>query len=564
MKKFRWQLIIIFLTGLVIGGLLLLDQPQKGTTITAPEPVKGGSYAEALIGSFQRLNPLLDYYHAADRSVDTLIFGRLFSFDPRGNPIREYAETYGVSADGTIYNVSLRANVKWHDGKPVTSQDVVFTIEMMRQGDGVIPADLIAFWKEVDVKALDENTIQFRLPEPFAPFLDYLTFGILPDHLLNGMNFQEMIDSPFNLQPVGFGPYQFDQLVVENGQIKGVSLKAFESYYNGQAFIQRMIFMYYSDSTAALDAYRNGMVQGISEIDAEILDEALSEPDLSVYTGRSPQLSLILFNLKDSSASFLQSADVRRALYMAINRQALIDRLMNGQGILADSVIFPESWAYYEGNPRVEYDPTRAQQILSEAGYVLPAEGDPIRAKEEVALKFTMLYPDGQQYRLLAEAIQKNWQAIGVAVTIEPVSYDILVQDRLYSRAYQAALVDLNLSRSPDPDPYPFWDQVQATGDGQNYTQWDHAVASQYLEDARVTVDQTERARLYRNFQVLFSENLPALPLYYPVYSYGVSNEVQGIRMGPLYDSSDRFATVMQWFLAVGKPSATQAPTQAR
>ncbi len=146
-------------------------------------------------------------------------------------------------------------------------------------------------------------------------------------------------------------------------------------------------------------------------------------------------------------------------------------------------------------------------------------------------------------------------------MTLEALPYDILIEQRLGSRDYQAALVDLNLTRSPDPDPYPFWDSIQATG-GQNYSQWDHKIASEYLEEARITVDLDERARLYRNFQVIFADELPALPLYYPVYNFGVDQEVQGVRMGPLLETSDRYTTILEWFLetqaapALGQPAA--------
>jgi peptide/nickel transport system substrate-binding protein len=133
------------------------------------------------------------------------------------------------------------------------------------------------------------------------------------------------------------------------------------------------------------------------------------------------------------------------------------------------------------------------------------------------------------------------------------------VNDYLSPRQYQAALVDLNLARSPDPDPYPFWHQEQATG-GQNYSQWNDRQASEYLEQARITTDITERARLYRNFQVRFAQELPALPLYYPVYTYAVSIEVQGVRIGSLFDTSNRFDTITSWFLLT-KLSSGQTAT---
>ena len=141
MKKFRWQLIIIFLTGLVVGIVLLREQPVV-LPFQEPEPVQGGSYTEAVIGSIQRLNPVLDTYHAADRDIDRLIYSRLVTFDDRGLPQPDLAESWGVSADGTVYNITLKADVKWHDGQPLTSDDVLFTIEMMRAGEGVVPDDL--------------------------------------------------------------------------------------------------------------------------------------------------------------------------------------------------------------------------------------------------------------------------------------------------------------------------------------------------------------------------------------------------------------------------------------
>jgi peptide/nickel transport system substrate-binding protein len=144
--------------------------------------------------------------------------------------------------------------------------------------------------------------------------------------------------------------------------------------------------------------------------------------------------------------------------------------------------------------------------------------------------------------------IAENWRELGVDATLKPVSYEDLVSAYLEPRAYQAALVELNLSRYPDPDPYPFWHQAQITG-GQNYAKWDDRQASEYLEQARVETDVAERARLYRNFQVRFSSELPALPLFYPVYNYAVDDDVQGITVGPLFDPSDRFSTVTQWFL---------------
>ena len=551
MKKLRWPLLIALLALVVIGALLISQRPAPLEPIAIPqaEPTEGGIYAEGLVGALVRLNPLLDSYNSVDRDVDQLIFSGLLRFDDQGIPQGDLSNSWGISRDGTIYNFSLHENAVWHDGEPVTSDDVIFTIERMRAEDSPLPPDLVTFWGQIEVVRLDEKTLQFRLPEAFAPFMDYLTFGILPAHLLGELSFAEMVDSPFNMAPVGSGPYRFENLLVEDGQIKGVVLSAFEDYYAQPAYVEQIAFRYYPDAAAMWAAYQAGEINGLGQVPLELLPQVLVEEGLNTYSSRLPQLGIVFFNLDDREAPFFQDASIRRALLLAVNRQRIIDALFNGQAILADGPIFPGTWAYYSGVERVAYDPTSAVNLLREAGYTIPAEGGSIRTNEEgTRLAFELLYPDDPQHQAVAQALQADWAAVGAEVSLAPMAYEQLVSERLDTRLYQAALVDLNLSRSPDPDPYPFWHQAQISG-GQNYSRWDDRQASEYLEQARITVDLAERQRLYNNFQVRFSSELPALPLYYPVYTYAVTADVQGVSIGPLFDISDRFTNITNWFL---------------
>ena len=553
MKKLRWQLLIIFVTGLVVGVLLLGEQPQPTSPLDTPEPVKGGVYTEALVGSLLRLNPLLNFYNTPDRDVSRLVFSGLIRFDSSGAPQPDLAESWGVSRDGTLYNVTIHEKAVWHDGQPVTADDVIFTVDLIREGSDVVPLDLQDFWKEVEAVKLSEKVLQFRLPEAFAPFPDYLSFGVLPKHLLDGNTLDQMIDLNFNIQPVGSGPYRFDRLVVENGGIQGVVLAAFKDYYGQKPYIDEIVFRCYPDAPAALQAYRDGQVQGIGMVTPEILNDVLAEPKLGIYTARKPELSMVMFNMKSQEAPFLQDVKVRRALLAGLNRQSLVDKILQGQAVVADGPILPDTWAYYANLKRVEYDPDQARSLLKEAGYVLAEEGDAVRKKDEVALRLQLIYPDDEQHQMIAETVRDNWSLLGVEVALEPVPYEVLLSERLDQRDFQAALVDLNLSHTPDPDPYPFWDQGQAAG-GQNYSQWDNRIASEFLEQARVTVKLDERAKYYRNFQIIFTQELPALPLYYTVYTYAVDRDIQGVRVGPLFDTSDRFTGVTEWFLA-GRPN---------
>lgn len=564
MKKLRWPLLIVFLAIIAIG-ILLLRQPTALIPIPSEEvkPAEGGIYTEGLVGSLNRLNPLLDLYHPADRAVDSLIYSGLIRFDDHGLAVGDLAESWGISTDGKVYNFSIRPDAKWHDGSPVTSADIIFTIDLMLDENSLIAADVRELWNNVEVVGLGDSLIQFRLPEPFAPFMDYLAFGILPSHLLEVNNFQEMIDSQFNLQPTGSGPYRFSRLLVEGEQIYGVELKVNPNYYGSKPFIETFIFRYYPDAQAMLDAYHSEEILGLSEVPDEILHEVLADPNLNVYTGRYPEISMVFLNLKNPDVEFLKDPSIRRALMLGMNRQWYIDHLLNGQAILADGPIFPGTWAYYEGIEHFSFDQAEAIELIKAAGYTIPAEGGEVRTNTDgIRLELELVYPDDEQHEVVAQAIQRDWQALGVGVTLTPLSYEELVSDALGSRFFEAALVDINLSSSPDPDPYPFWHQTQA-GSGQNFSQWDDFQASEYLERARVVADAGERILNYKNFQVRFGQDLPSLPLYYPVYTYAVDARVKGVSMGPLFSESDRFAVVTGWYMVEQRVAVQQETSLA-
>jgi peptide/nickel transport system substrate-binding protein len=563
MRQLRWQILVVLVTLGIVAVLLFSQQSPTISGPILPQPEQGGVYTEGLVGSLGRLNPLLDWNNSADRDVNRLLFSGLFRFNERGLPQPDLAQAWGMAPDGTIYNFTIRPNALWHDGEPVTSDDVLFTIEMMKSAGSLYPQDIKDLWEKIEVTRLDEKNFKLTLPEPYVPFIDYLTFGVLPKHLLESIPPGEMADAKFNINPVGSGPYKFDHLIVESGKITGVVLTLSTNYYGTSPFIEQVVFRYYPTSEAAFDAYQQGEVLSVSQITPDMLSAALEEPNLSVYTSRLPQISFVLFNLNRPEVAFLQDAKVRRALMLGLNRPYIVTTFLQGQAVITDGPILPGSWAYHDGIEHFEYNPDEAINVLKSEGYVIPAEGGDVRAKEGTPLVFTMLHPDDTVHTQIAQAIREEWAAIGVRVDLEAVPYDQLAAEFLASHDFQAALVDLNLSRTPDPDPYPFWHQAEATG-GQNYSQWDNRPASEYLEQARVTADYTLRTRLYRNFQVLFAKELPALPLFSPVYSYGVDSQVQGVQIPFLYDPSDRFATFANWYLLTRRalePAETATPS---
>jgi peptide/nickel transport system substrate-binding protein len=558
MKKYRWQIIILCLTGLVVGILLILERQGGLLSNSSSHATKGGVYTEALVGSIQRLNPLLDSANDVDHDVDRLIFSGLLQFDSRGIPQPDLADSWTESQDGKIYNFVLKKSLTWQDGSSLTTDDVVFTMGLLSKGGSGISADLSKFWADIKVVKLDSTHFQFVLPEAYAPFLDYLTVGLLPKHLLGSMTYDQIVASSFNLQPIGSGPYQFDSIDVTNNVVAGITLKPFNDYSGNKPYIDKIVFRYYPDSQSAFQAYQDGYVEGISNVSNDILPQVMANKNLSLYSSRLPKISMVLFNLNSTAVPFFQDENVRTALYLAINRQMIINSVYGGQAIEANGVIFPGTWAYLDSLPTVDYDPDQAQTLLKEEGYVVTGDTNPVRKKDDTALSFVLSYPDDDLHKQVAQMIQQDWKALNVDVTLEAVPSDKFISDKLDSHGYQAALVDLNLANSPDPDPYPFWDQGQIS-DGQNYSQWADRTVSDTLEQARVSTDFNERVRLYHNFQYLFAEQNPALPLFYPVYNYAVDSLVQGVSVGPMYSTSDRFASVTSWYLLSKRTSETTA-----
>jgi len=269
-------------------------------------------------------------------------------------------------------------------------------------------------------------------------------------------------------------------------------------------------------------------------------------------------------NLDNPEVNFLQNPVFRRALLSAINKNLIIERVYNGQAIPAYGPIMPGTWAYYEDIEKVNYDMVSAKSLFESTGVSFDEELDLYLTEGELEVEVTLLHPDDTRHAEIAAIIKTNWEDLGIKVILDAKPYEEVLTD-LRSRMYQTALVDINLTRSPDPDPYPFWGQAQLKS-GQNYAEWDNRSASEFLEQARMTVDLSERERLYRNFQVLFVRELPSLPLLCPVYSYAITDDINGVNIGPIFEPSDRFNNVHNWYILSSKetsPIETLEPTSS-
>jgi peptide/nickel transport system substrate-binding protein len=552
MKRFRWQ-ILIAAAGVILVLLLILALRGINTPILPDAPeTHGGEYTEALIGGMQRLNPVLDVRNPPDRDVGRLVFSGLLRFDSTGVPVPDLAEGW-VIENGTAYYFRIRKDAFWHDGEPVTAQDVVYTFGLIQDNNYPGRKDLAELWRSVKVEALSAKEVRFTLSEPYAPFLDYLTTGLLPSHILAGVGVKELDSLPFNLKPIGSGPFMVETVIVEGEKILGVTLRPFEKYYGTKPGMEKVDLLYYPTRAAAFEALQSGEVMGLGGLTAGELQTALTGSTWNIYTARLPQAAVVLLNLQNADVEFLGQRDVRRALLLAIDRQQIIDSVLAGQAVQAAGPILPGTWAEDPDLLPLAYNPDEAARLLDAAGWTIPAGATPgteayIRSNEEAALQFTLVYAEDPRQEAIAAALQAQWAKVGVRVLLKAANMRSLLDDNLAPRTYQAALVDLDLAPYPDPDPYPFWHQTQSP-DGQNYSQLDDRAISELLESARTEMDREERARLYRTFQYRFVYQLPALFLWHPVYNYAVDARIAGVTFGPLFDPSDRLASICDWYV---------------
>jgi len=534
-RYLRWQAVIAIL-GIVLLGALLRYTAYNFTSVTVPE--RGGTLVEGVAGSPQFLNPLLSQYNQVDGVLCSLLFNGLTMLDERGEVVPDLAEMMDISPDGLTYDFRLRSGLYWHDGMPVTARDVLYTIQAMQAEDFPGMAWLSDLWREVEVSAPegpDGLAIRFILKQPFSPFADYTTIGLLPAHLWEEVPVDDMMASQYNTRPIGTGPLQLDRISATQ-----VDLKVNPSYHGASPFLEGLTVRFYPDHQSLMPAYERGEIDAISWVWPEDMPEATAQEDLTLFSSAISGYTLIYLNEANPNVPFFKETAVRQALMYGLDRQKLIDTVMHGQGLIAHSPIMPHSWAYDADVRQYVHDPALAIQLLEQAGW-LDNDGDGIRDREGVKLAFVLLGKD----KAKLDAISAMWAELGVQTEAQAVSLPGLTADFLVPRTYDAALVDWELSG--DPDPYPLWHSTQAKT-GQNYAGWDNRAADEAIEQARSLPHREARRIHYVEFQRVFADELPALLLYYPVYTYGVRDKIHDVQMGPLNTPGDRYRSLANWY----------------
>ncbi len=562
-KHIRWQAIIALLGSLLL--VVLLGHLTAGRT-TVLVPAVGGRYVEALVGYPQQINPLLAYYGAPERDLCALIFSGLTRAEANGDIVPDLAQAWEISEDGQTYTFYLRRDVRWHDGAPFTAQDVAFTIGLIQSADFAGLPELAAAWQDVRTQLVDAYTVVLQLPQAYAPFLEQTTLGLLPSHLLHGVSPAEVFHHSFNQRPVGTGPLRLEILTTEYAR-----LTPHTQYYGPRPYLSTLDFRFYPDAASALSAYGRGEVMAVAGIPPVLLNRAAAQPNLNLFSSPLYGYTLVVLN---NRRPIFADRQIRQALVYGLDRQALIDDVLHGQGIVAHSPIMPGHWAYEPDVQRYHLDHSRAKELLDEAGWRHTRSPEPVpedaslqvpsfhgrREKDGQPFAFTLLTDDDPVHQQLAAALAQQWSSLGAQVTVQAVSAPVR-DSHLDNYQFDAVLLEVALSA--DPDAYPWWHSTQAEG-GQNFAGFSNFVADEALQQARLVAERSQRWAFYRAFQRIFAEEVPAILLYYPVYTYGVDQRIKNVQEGLLLEPSHRFRDINRWYLITQPVIVQESQTPVR
>jgi len=544
-------MLYIFCTLLALSALALLARGNAAISVLVPSP--GGSLTEGVVGPARFINPLLAL-SGPDKDLTMLVYSGLMRATPRGEYIPDLAESFEVTEDGTTYTFKLREGLVFHDKKPLTSADALFTIQRAQNPD--IKSPRRADWEGVIVATPDERTIVFTLPHAYAPFLENTTLGILPKHLWESVEAEEFPFHTLNTHPVGSGPYKVDRSTTNaTGASTEYVLSSFNRFALGQPYLKRITFRFFPSEEALIDAFNSRKVDSVGGISpAEI--ENITRSSTHIVRTPLPRTFGVFFNQNKNAV--LADASVRSALDLAIDKQALIDDVLKGYGALVEGPIppgvlgdiEPATPKALENKENVSQSPQEdglepARAALQKGGWSFD-EAEGTWKKKSSTLQLTLVTADEPSLARSAELVAERWRTLGIKVEVQVYPLSELNTLVIRPRNYDAVLFGEVVGRSLDL--FSFWHSSQRNDPGLNLALYTNAKADDILEKSRGSIDRSERERLLAQFAELVVDDQPAIFLYAPEFMYLVPGKIGGIALGALSDPRERFLNVHEWY----------------
>lgn len=492
------------------------------TNVSSSVPVTGDSLVEGTIGEASTLIPVLAS-DSSSHAVAGQIYNGLIKYDKNLNIVGDLAESFDISKDGLTITFHLHHNVKWHDGAPFTSRDVLYTYRVTV--DPKTPTAYAEDFKQVKrISAIDDYTIRVVYGTPFAPALASWGMNILPAHLLEGV---DITKSPLARKPVGTGPYRFKEWI--SGQ--KIVLEANKDYFDGSPYIDRYIYRIIPDSSTMYMELKAGGIDLMNLTPVQYSRQTASQQFTSRFNKyRYPSSSYLYmgYNLRHPLFS---DKRIRQAITSAINKDELIQGVLFGMGQKSTGPIVPGRWAYNPGVKDFNYDIKLAAKLLRDAGWS-DKNSEGVLIKNGKPLSFTILTNQGNQQRLMtAQIIQQRLRLIGIEVKIRVVEWAAFLKEFINKGNFEVVLLAWSISQ--DPDMYDIWHSSKTAPGELNFIGYKNHEVDDLLVEGRGTFDIEKRKRAYFRIQEILADEQPYTFLYVPDALPVVTVRIRGVEPAP-------------------------------
>lgn len=505
--------------------------------------VDGGTLREGVVGTFSNANPLYAVT-VVDGSVAKLVFSGLFTHDANNQLLPDLADKWESDDKGQVYKVTLRKNVKWHDGEPFTARDVVYTYTTIQKPDAKSP--LLSSWQGVAVKQLDDFTVEFSLPSPLASFPYSLTNGIVPQHILADIPASQLRSVPFNsVKPIGTGPFVWSSVEVtgvnRDTRSEQIALKKNPRYHLGSPKIDSYVLRTFRDDNELVKAYANKELTAIVGLD-KMPPELASDESSTGYNVPTDGSVMIFLN---TSIPILQDVKVRRALVSATDNADLI-RQLGFTALTTSGPLLKSHIGYDKSITQLPYNMVEAEKLLDSAGWLRSDSG--IRQKDGKPLALKFVSQNVAEYAAISQDLQKQWRNIGIDLDVKLKAEEDMQGGILTRHDYDVLLYGISLG--PDPDVFAYWHSSQTdvrSASRLNLSEYKSKVADTSLEAGRTRIDPGLRAVKYKSFLQAWKDDAPAIALYQPRLLYVARNELVGFNARRLSSSIDRLNNIQNW-----------------
>jgi peptide/nickel transport system substrate-binding protein len=529
---------------IIISGIWLVISVSNSYSQTLP--VGGGSFTEGIIGTPRFVNPTLAVTRT-DQDISALVYSGLMKIDQSGDLIPDLAEKITLSEDGLTYNIEIKRGLTFHDDTPLTARDVIFTLQLIQNPD--LKSPLRGNWTDVTVEEIGEYELNIILKEPYAPFVENFTVGIMPKHLWQDLPLEQLPFSQLNTEPIGSGPFEIIETNRStSGLITQYQLKAFTgNQYNVR--IEELFLTFLPNEELLQKALEEKRIDATAYATTEQA-KSVVQHGYALIEKPLPRTFGIFFNQNKSLP--LRDASARKALSTAIDREVIIQDTLNGFGVpisspIALSKIELESAHHTETGTTTTHT-EQATAILKAGGWLQNNLGiwEKTIDSQSVTLSLVIRTGNSPLFESLAQTVAKQWSAVGVEVTIEQFEQTGLAQSVIRPRDFQVLLFGLDNNRSEDL--YPFWHSSQQNDPGLNIAQYANITVDKLLEKARQDQDRTSRLATLNEASVIITQENPAIFLFQPTMNYLVSEEIIISETNRIGKPADRFSNIEQWY----------------